>query len=72
MDSKDKKSVKKMSSPIRPDMTVAEVLRIKPAAKFVLFKYEICDCCGGNVKIKDAAEFRGVKLEKLIEELEEV
>ncbi|WP_290901730.1 DUF542 domain-containing protein [Ferroglobus sp.] len=57
---------------ISPDMTVAEVLRKKPAAKRVLFKYGICDCCGGNVKIKDAAEFRGLKVEDLIREIEEV
>ena len=53
-------------------MSVAEVLRKKPKAKIVLFKYGICDCCGGNVKIKDAAEFRGLKVEDLIREIEEI
>ena len=56
---------------ITPRMTVAEVLRKKPSAKKVLFKYGICDCCGGNVSLEDSAKFRGVDVKALIREIEE-
>ncbi len=56
---------------ITPEMTISEVLRKKPSARKVLFKYGICDCCGGNVTLKDSADFRGIDINELIKEIEE-
>jgi hypothetical protein len=55
---------------IRPEMTVAEVVRKFPGTALVFANRQIDACCGGTKPLAEVAAKHGLALDSLIEELE--
>lgn len=51
------------------DERIADVLAAHPRAEMVLLAYGMCGCCGGDGTLQAGAEFRGIPLEALLEDL---
>lgn len=56
---------------ITRDMTVGEILRVKPGKTHMLMSYGICNCCGGNLTLEESAKAKNLDIEKIIEKLNE-
>lgn len=56
---------------ITRDMTVGEILRVKPDKTHMLMSYGICNCCGGNLTLEESAKAKNLDIEKIIEKLNE-
>lgn len=54
---------------ITREMSISDVLMKKPKATQLLMSYGICNCCGGNLTLKESAESKGVDLEMLLERI---
>jgi iron-sulfur cluster repair protein YtfE (RIC family) len=54
---------------IQPDMTVAHVVEVWPAAMPVLARHGVDLCCGGTKTLGLVAQAHGLDLQRLIEEL---
>jgi regulator of cell morphogenesis and NO signaling len=60
----------KTSHPIRPELTVEEVLREFPETMPVFAKHRIDLCCGGKKPLSEVAERHHLPLAGLLAELE--
>jgi regulator of cell morphogenesis and NO signaling len=51
------------------EMTLNQIVVLRPEAVSVLNRYGMDTCCGGGLSLKEAARRHGVELEVLLEEL---
>jgi len=56
---------------IKPEIKLSDLLREYPQSKNILLRYGICDCCGGNLTLKDHAKQRNIDIDTLLKEIEE-
>lgn len=54
------------------EQTLAEVARTVPGATAVFHDYQLNFCCGGDQTVRQAAEARGVDVQKLVSRLEQL
>ncbi len=54
---------------ITKEMTVSDVLRVRPQSTHLLMSYGICNCCGGHLTLEESAQTKGIDIEKLLERI---
>ncbi len=58
-----------MITKVTKDMTIGEILRVKPGKTHMLMSYGICNCCGGNLTIEESAKAKNLDIEKILAQL---